>query len=98
MEVKRTLPQLRKFSAIVGEVANQFPLIPYRRAFAVEAWKRYLIVQYVREARLSAFYEGRPDPFPVRPVPSSDLTSEQMSELIETCAAWAAQHGVELSK
>lgn len=98
MEVKRTLPQLRKFSAIVGDLAHACPLIPYRRAFACEAWKRYLLAQFVRDARLSAFHEGRPDPFPVRPVPSSSLSSGQMSELIEFTSAWCAQHDIELTK
>lgn len=83
---------------MVGEVAQKYPLAPYKRALAREAWKRYLIAQYVRDARLEAYCEGRPDPFPVRPVPTSSLDSQQMSELIESCAAWCAQHSVEPSK
>lgn len=98
MEVKRTLSQNRKFSAICSEVAHASPLIPYRRAFAREAWKRHFLASYVHEARLEAYLAGRPDPFPVRPVPSSSLDSEQMSELIECTCAWAAQHGIELSR
>lgn len=99
MEVKgRSLPQNRKLSAICGEVAAACPLIPYRRSFAVEAWKRFFISRFVHEARLEAYCQFRPDPFPVRPVPSSDLTSEQMSELIEFASAWCAQQGISLSK
>lgn len=99
MEVAgRTLAQNAKFSAIVSDIARQCPLIPYRRAFFVEAWKRYLLALFVRDARLSAFYEGKPDPFPVRPVPSSSLSSEQAGELIEFCQCWAAENDVELRK
>lgn len=98
MEVKRTLPQNRKFSAICSEAARAFPLTPYRRALAVEAWKRFFIKSYVHDARLEAYLAGRHDPFPVRPVPSSSLHSQQMSELIESAQAWCAQHGIELSK
>lgn len=94
----RTLPQNRKLSALAGEVARQFPLIPYRNVFAREAFKRYLIAQYVRDARLSAFYEGQPDPFPVRPVPSSELSSEQMSDLLAFCECWCAENGIALAK
>lgn len=94
----RTLPQSARFHALCGEVAQQYPLIPYRRAFACEVWKRYFTSQYVRDARLSAFYEGWPDPFPVRPVPTSSLDSVQMSDLLECAAAWCANNGVELLK
>lgn len=96
--IGRTLAQNKKFSAICTEVAHQCPLIPYRRAFQVEAWRRFFIAYYVRCARLEAYAAGGPDPFPVRPVPSSDLDSAQMSELIECSSAWCAQHGVELTK
>ena len=97
-KVARTLPQNRKLCAMAGEVSRQYPLIPYRRAFAREAWKRHLIRIWVHETRLEAFGAGAPDPFPVRPVPSSDLDSRAMSELIEHAQAWCAQNGIELSK
>lgn len=99
MEVKpRSLPQSARFHAICTEAARSCPLFPYRRAFAVEAWKRHFIASWVHDARLEAYVNGRPDPFPVRPVPSRELDSAQMSELIEFASAWAAQHGIELSK
>jgi hypothetical protein len=94
----RSIPQNRKFSAIVGEVAAQCPLIPYRRAFQVEAWRLYFIALYVRGARLSAFHEGAPDPFPVRPVPSSQLDAQQMSDLIECAQAYCAENNLVLRK
>lgn len=98
MREPRSLPQNRKFSAICSEVARACPLVPYRRAFAVEAWKRFFIAFWVHEARLEAYLAGRPDPFPVRPVPSSSLDSQQMSDLIEASSAWCAQHGIELHR
>lgn len=98
MSSTRSLLQNRKFSAIVSEVAAQLFLFPYRRAFVVEAWRRYLIAMYVREARLEAKAAGGPDPFPVRPVPSSGLDSRRMSELIECATSWCVQNGVELKQ
>lgn len=98
MEVKRTLPQSAKLHAICGEVAKQCPLIPYRRTFACEAWKRFFVSQFIRETRLEAYCDGRPDPFPVRPVPTSSLDSTQMSELIEWAQSWCVQNGISLTK
>lgn len=83
----RSLPQNRKFSAMVGDVARSYPLVPWKPAVAREAWKRYLIARWVHEARLEAYGAGQPDPFPVRPVPSSSLSVEQVSELID-CTYW----------
>lgn len=94
----RSSPQNRKLHALCGDVVRQHPLIPYRRAFATEAWKRLFIQLYVREARWEAYHAGRPDPFPVSPVPSSELDAAQMSELIEAAQAWCALHGIQLSK
>lgn len=98
MTTPRTSPQSRKLHAILGDVVRQYPLIPYRRTFAHEAWKRYLIAHFIREMRWGAWQAGAPDPFPVRPVPSSELDSQQMSELLEFAQAWAAMNDVPLSK
>lgn len=99
MSIKaRSSPQNRKLHAILGDVVRQYPLIPYRRAFALEAWKRFFISSYVREIRLEAWQAGAPDPFPVRPVPSSDLDARQMSELIEATQAWCALNDIQLKK
>jgi hypothetical protein len=85
----RSIPQNRKLSAIVSDVQRRYPLVPWKAGLAREAWKRHLIAIYIREARLEAYANGQPDPFPVRPVPSSSLESWQMNELIE-CALWYA--------
>lgn len=89
--IQRTIPQNRKFSAMVNDVALQYPLAPYKRALAREAWKRYFIARFVYEVRLEAYGAGEPDPFPVRPVPSRSLDDRQMNELIECTFAIAAQ-------
>ena len=94
----RSSPQNRKLHALCGDVIRQYPLIPYRRAFAYEVWKRYLIASYVSGARWEAWHAGAPDPFPVRPVPSSDLDARQMAELLEFAQAWCALHDIQLKK
>lgn len=88
MKPRSTL-QNAKFNAMVGDIAKHAPLVPWKRAMAREAWKRALIAIYVHEARLEAYGAGQPDPFPVRPVPSSELTSWEMDELIECTYAVA---------
>lgn len=87
----RTLPQNRLFHALVRDVALARPLFPWRRAVALEAWKRWFLAKYVREARLEAYCAGGPDPFPTRSARSRDLDSRQMDELIECTYALAVQ-------
>ena len=87
----RSLPQNRKFSAMVNDVARQYPLAPWRRTLAREAWKRFFIKLWVHEARLEAYGAGDPDPFPVRPVPSSALSDRDMDALIEHTFWFAAE-------
>lgn len=83
----RSLPQNKLLHAMVAEVARHYPLVPWKPAVAREAWKRYFLRVFVHEARMEAYGVGQPDPFPVRPVPSSDLDSWQMGDLIE-CVYW----------
>jgi hypothetical protein len=94
----RSLPQNRKLSAVVSEVWKAYPLAPFKPALAREAWKRFFIAAYVNEERWEAWAAGYPDPFPVRPVPSSELDARQMSELLSYMDAWCAEHNIELSK
>jgi hypothetical protein len=88
----RSLPQNRKLSAMVADVQRVYPLVPWKPALAREAWKRHFIKIYVLEARIEAFGAHLPDPFPVRPVPSSILDSWQMDELIEVAYWFASEH------
>jgi hypothetical protein len=95
--VNRTNAQNRKFNAMLDDVVRAYPLPPWKKTLAREAWKRFFIQTYVREARLEAYANGGPDPFPVRPVPSRQLTAGQADELIEFVMAYCALHlGLEL--
>lgn len=87
---QRSRPQNALFHAQVSDVARARPLLPWKRALWCEAWKRYFLALYVREARLEAYANGGPDPFPVRPVPSRELTDRQMDEMIEMVYWFAA--------
>lgn len=87
----RTIPQNRLFHALVRDVLDTVPLVPWRRAVAFEAWKRWFLAKYVREARLEAYCAGGRDPFPTRSARSRDLDSRQMGELIECTYALCAQ-------
>lgn len=91
----RTSQQNRLFHALVRDVADIQFIGPWRHALACEAWKRYFIALYVREARMEAYGQGGADPFPVRPVPSRSLDSWQMDELIEATYAWGTMNGIE---
>jgi hypothetical protein len=83
----------------VRDVALALPLFPWRRPFVLEAWKRYFLGKYMREARLEAFATGGFDPFPDRVVHSSQLETWQMNELIEcTYAICAQQLGLVLDR
>lgn len=86
----RTLPQNKLLHALVRDVALARPLFPWRRPVVLEAWKRYFLAVYVREARLEAYAKGCPDPFPARVARSSELQAWQMNELIECTYAYAA--------
>lgn len=90
--MQRTLAQNKKFGAMVGDVAAARWIGPWKRAIAREAWKRWFIQKWVREARMEAYANGWPDPFPELTARSSELTSEQFNELIECTLAVAAQN------
>jgi hypothetical protein len=89
--MKRSIPQNRKFHALVRDIAARVLLVPWNRAIAQEAWKRFFIKIYVHETRMEAYANGQEDPFPVRPVPSHQLDAQQMDSLIECTLAVAAQ-------
>jgi hypothetical protein len=89
--MRRTNLQNRKFSAMIGEVAGACWLGPWKPALAREAYKRYFLKIYAREARMEAYANGWPDPFPELVARSSELDSAQMNELIECTYAYAAQ-------
>jgi hypothetical protein len=87
---QRTIPQNRKFGAMVGDVAKRYPLTPWRKTLAREAWKRFFLAVFAAELRSEARANGWPDPFPAGVARSSELDSRQMGELIECTYAQAA--------
>lgn len=84
----------KKFHAMISELARRLPLAPWNGDVAREAFKRYSIAIYVREARMEAYGAGDPDPFPVRPVQSRSLSGWQMADMIECTLAHFALAGV----
>jgi hypothetical protein len=89
--MQRTPAQNRKFSALVGEVAGARMIGPWKKVITREAWKRWFLAKYCREARIEAYANGWPDPFPELTAKSSELDTAQMAELIECTYAYAAQ-------
>lgn len=93
--MQRTPAQNRKFSAMIGDVAAARWIGPWKPAVAREAFKRYFLKIYCREARIEAYALDRPDPFPELVARSSELTSEQFADLIEcTYAVVASRLGI----
>jgi hypothetical protein len=88
--MQRSRLQNAKFSAMVGDVADARYLGPWKRAFAREAYKRWFLAKYCREARMEAYANGWADPFPDLVARSSELDAEQFNELIECTMAYAA--------
>jgi hypothetical protein len=87
--MQRTIAQNRKFSAMVGEVTAARMLGPWKPTIAREAWKRWFLARWCREARMEACANGWPDPFPELVARSSELDSAQMAALIECTFAYA---------
>lgn len=88
--MQRSTAQNRKFSAMVGDVAAARWLGPWKKTIQREAFKRYFIAIWVREARIEAYANGLPDPFPDLTARSSELDTEQFSDLIECTYAVVA--------
>lgn len=77
---------------MIGDVAAARMIGPWKKAIAHEAWKRYFLKIYAREARMEAYANGWPDPFPELTARSSELDSAQFAELIECTFAHVAMH------
>lgn len=88
--MQRTPMQNKKFSAMVGDAARARFIGPWKPAIVREAWKRYFLAIYCREARIEAYANGWSDPFPELTARSRDLDTHQMNELIECSLAVCA--------
>lgn len=87
---KRTLDQNALFWSLLTEVASQVSHAGQR--YTTEEWKLLFMHAWGREVR---FLPGL-DQKSVVPVgqSSSDLSKEEMTDLIEFILSWGAQHGV----
>lgn len=87
---KRTLPQNDRFWAMLTDVAQQ---VPWHGARLTPAdWKLIFLDALKREARMVPNIEG--DGFVSLARSSSDLTKEEMGDLMELIAMFGAKHGV----
>lgn len=87
---KRTLPQNDRMWAMLTEVARQLPWHGVR--LTAEDWKLIFLDGLKREMRLVPNING--NGFVNLGRSSSDLSKEEMGELMELIAAFGAQNGV----
>lgn len=87
---KRTLSQNSKFWAMLTDVATQ--LRWHGQFLKPDDWRLVFLDALKRELRIVPNIDGTG--FVNLGRSSSDLTKEEMSELIELIAAFGAQHGV----
>jgi hypothetical protein len=87
---KRSLEQSAKMWAMLTDIATQ--KLHHGRRFPAETWKVLFMDALGREVEWVPSLDGQ------QAIPighhSSDLSKEEMSELIECIAAWGAEHGV----
>lgn len=87
---KRTLPQNDRMWAMLSDVAQQGAL--GGKKFNTDEWKAIFLNALGREARfLPAIDERGVVPYGQS---SSDLSVDEMSDLMELVTAWGAEHGV----
>jgi NinB protein. len=87
---KRTLPQNDRFWAMLTDVAQQLPWHGVK--LRPDDWKLMFLDALKRERRMVPNLDG--NGFVDLGRSSSDLSKEEMSELMELIAAFGAQHGV----
>jgi len=91
---KRSMPQNDKFWAMLTEVAMQ--LHWHGISLTPDDWKLVFLDALKREARFVPNIDGTG--FVNLGRSSSDLSKEEMSELIELIFAFGAQHGVKFNE
>jgi len=90
---KRTLPQNDRMWAMLTEVAQQLPW--HGVTLRPDDWKLIFLDALKREQRIVPNLEG--NGFVNLGRSSSDLSKEEMSDLMELIAAWGAGKGVKFS-
>ena len=88
-ESKRSIPQNDRMWAMLTDIASQ--LTHHGEKYDAEEWKLLFLDALNRECRLAPSLEGGGV---VNLKRSSDLSKEEMTDLMEIIAAWGAKHGV----
>lgn len=88
---KRSLPQNDRMWAMLTDIARQLEW--HGQRLTPDDWKLVFLDALTREKRLVPNIEG--DGFVSLGRSSSDLSKDEMSELIDLIAAFGANHGVE---
>lgn len=90
---RRSLPQNARMWAMLTDVARQLPW--HGTKLPPDDWKLIFLDALKREVRVVPALDGRG--FVNLGRSSSDLSKEEMSDLMELIAAFGAQHGVVFS-
>jgi hypothetical protein len=88
--VKRTVPQNDRMWAMLTDVAMQLPW--HGKKLTPDDWKLIFLDALKQEQRLVPNLEG--NGFVTLGRSSSDLSKEEMANLIDLISAWGVQHGV----
>ena len=91
---KRTLPQNDRFWAMLTDVAQQVEHMGQR--YTPDEWKILFMHACGREVKFLPGLDGKT--FVPWGQSSSDLSKEEMTELIEFIFAWGAEHGVKFNE
>jgi hypothetical protein len=87
---KRSLPQNARMWAMLTDIATQIPY--HGLKLSADDWKLLFLDGLKREVRMVPNLDD--NGFVSLGRSSSDLSKDEMSDLIELIAAWGAQHGV----
>jgi hypothetical protein len=90
---KRTIPQNDRMWAMLTDVARQLPWHGVR--LSPEDWKLIFLDALKRELRMVPNLEGTG--FVALGRSSSDLSKDEMSQLIELIHAFGAEHGIQFA-
>lgn len=88
---KRSIPQNDRFWAMLSDVASQ--LAWHGQRLTPDDWKLVFLDSLKRESRIVPNING--DGFVSLGQSSSDLSKDEMSQLMEIIAAFGAEHGVQ---
>ena len=93
-QTKRSIPQNDRMWAMLTDVARQLQW--HGQNLSPDDWKLVFLDALKRETRTVPAIDG--DGFVTLGRSSSDLSKDEMSELMELISAFGAKHGVEFSE